>query len=61
MINGQPVSFNSLALNVGANTTLKAPHTCKDNHIQSSESQVNLCMYEVIVLPKMVDLYFDRI
>ena len=37
----------------------KGPHTRNGNCIQSSESQVNLCMYWVIVLPKVVD--FDRI
>ena len=40
---------------------VKSPHTCNDNHIQSLESQVNLCMYGVIVLPKVVDFCFDRI
>ena len=29
--------------------------------MQSSESQVNLCMYGVVILPKVVDLYFDWI
>ena len=37
------------------------PHTCNDNCIQSSELLVNLCMYGVIVLPKVVDFYFDGI
>ena len=31
---------------------------CNDNRVQSSESQVNLCTYGVIVLPKVVDLYW---
>ena len=34
---------------------------CSDKRVQSLESQVNLCMYGVMVLPKVVDFYFDRI
>ena len=39
----------------------KGLHTRNDNLIQSSESQVNLCMYGIIVLPKVVDFSFDRV
>ena len=39
--------------------TSKGPHIRNDNRIQSLESQVNLCMHGVIVLPKAVNFYSD--
>ena len=53
----------------------KGPHTCNDNCIviriaskfvcnnciQSLELKVNLCVYGIIVLPKVVDFDFDHI
>ena len=42
-------------------TTVKSPHTHNDNGIRSSESKVNFCMCGVIVLPNVVNFYFDRI
>ena len=39
----------------------KGPHPRSDNHIQSLDSQVNLHMNGVIVLPKVADFNFDQI
>ena len=48
-------------VNLHDHSWCKGPHAENDNRIKSSESHINLCMYGVIVLPKVADFYFDRI